>query len=137
MRLPMPSPLTLKLLVRSSYFAASVFRGRSREARGTKERLKRLLSQQPGTCSSFRTYLCREEGSDGNALAGLPVCSPHDAQESGFYHGGRAMPDAWDRSHHRDIHGGQSRPSSAAALLAPSPPYPLLHQISAPSTPIP
>src|SRR5467141_33201 len=53
MRLPMPSPLTLKLLVRSSYFAASVFRGRSREARSTKERLKRLLSQQPGACSSL------------------------------------------------------------------------------------
>src|SRR5882762_6817006 len=130
MRLPMPSHLTLKLLVPSSYFAASVFRGRSREARGAKERLKRLLSQQPGTCSSPRTYLCRVEVSDGNALAGLPVCSPHDAQESGFYHSGRAMPDAWDRSHHRDIHGGQCRAPSAATVLASRAAYPRLHGIS-------
>src|SRR5882762_8491599 len=130
MRLPMPSHLTLKLLVPSSYFAASVFRGRSREARGAKERLKRLLSQQPGTCSSPRTYLCRVEVSDGNALAGLPVCSPHDAQESGFYHSGRAMPDAWDRSHHRDIHGGQCRAPSATTVLASRAAYPRLHGIS-------
>src|SRR5258708_33807041 len=105
MRLPMPSPLTLKLLVPSSYFAASVFRGRSREARGTKERLKRLLSQQPGTCSSLRTYLCRVEGSDGNALAGLPVCSSHCAQEYSFYHRDLAMPALSDWINHRAFPG--------------------------------
>src|SRR5713101_9751148 len=130
MGLSMPSPLTLRLLVPSSYFTASVFRGPSREARGTKGRLKRLLFQQPGTSSSFRTYLCRVEVSDGNAVAGLPVCSPHDAQEAGFYHGGRALPDAWDRSHHRDIHGGQCSAHSAAAVLASRAAYPRLYGIS-------
>src|SRR5260370_23300348 len=69
MGLSMPSPLTLRLLVPSSYFTASVFRGPSREARGTKGRLKRLLFQQPRTSISFRTYLCRVEVSDGNAVA--------------------------------------------------------------------
>src|ERR1700687_125702 len=127
----MPFPLTLELMVASSDHAAAVSCRQSRSARGILKRVWNVYYlQQPGTSSRFRTYLCRVEVSNGNAGARLPVRGPHDAQESGFYHCGGAVPDARDRSHDRDIHGGERRTPSPVAVLASRAAYPRLHRVS-------
>ena len=86
--------------------------------------------QHLGIWARFRTYPYRAEVFNGNVVARLPVCGPHDAQESGFYHRGGALLDAWDRSHHRHIHRGQCRSPSAVAVLASRAAGPHLHGIS-------
>ena len=96
----------------------------------TKARWGRLLSSAAWNMNRFRTYLCRVEVSNGNAVARLPVCSPDDAQEFRFHHCGSAVPDARDRSHDRDIHGSERRTPSAVAVLASRAAYPCLHRIS-------
>src|SRR6266436_2914757 len=96
----------------------------------TKARLERLLSSVTGNINQVSNVSLPGGGINGNAVARLPVRGPDDAQESGFYHCGGAVPDARDRGHDRDIHGGERRTPSAIAVLASRAAYPRLHRVS-------
>src|SRR5882724_12234569 len=96
----------------------------------TKARSERLLSSVTGNTKRVSNVSSSRGVSYGNAVARLPVCDPHDAQEPGFYHGGRTMSDARDWRHDRDIHGGERRAPSAAAVFGSRTAYPRLHRVS-------
>jgi len=77
-----PSPLTLG--VASSGYAVTA-RQQSKSQGGILKHVSNVYYLQlPGTRSGFQTYLCQVEVSNGNAVARLPVCNPHDAQNLGF-----------------------------------------------------
>src|SRR5712671_6452743 len=106
------------------------FAGSAGQQGDTKARLERLLSSVTGNMKQVSHVSLLVEVSNANAVARLPVRGPDDAQESGFYHGGGPVTDARDRSHDRDIHGGERRTPSAVAVLASRAAYPRLHRVS-------